>query len=89
MNSWVEAWVNWHSFRRKPALVLYSNCRLVTSPILLDVNISMHTHMQHTLAPRTHAHTHAHTAQFQQRDTMRNGTASFRYDDFIQVAMSI
>ena len=29
------------------------------------------------------------TAQFQQRDTMRNGIASFRYDDFIQVAMSI
>nr|CAJ12147.1 sorcin [Suberites domuncula] len=28
------------------------------------------------------------TAQFQARDTMRNGTATFRYDDFIQVAMS-
>lgn len=28
------------------------------------------------------------TANFQQRDTMRNGTATFRYDDFIQVAMS-
>jgi len=27
-------------------------------------------------------------AQFQQRDTMRNGTATFRYDDFIQVVMS-
>ncbi|XP_062517718.1 sorcin-like [Corticium candelabrum] len=29
------------------------------------------------------------TTQFQQRDFQRNGTASFRYDEFIQVAMSL
>jgi len=28
------------------------------------------------------------TTMFQQRDVQRNGTATFRYDDFIQVAMS-
>lgn len=29
------------------------------------------------------------TAQFQQRDTARNGHATFQYDDFIQVTMSL
>lgn len=29
------------------------------------------------------------TTQFQQRDTQRNGTATFRYDDFVQVTMSV
>jgi Ca2+-binding EF-hand superfamily protein len=29
------------------------------------------------------------TTSFQQRDTMRNGSATFRYDDFIQVVMGI
>jgi Ca2+-binding EF-hand superfamily protein len=29
------------------------------------------------------------TTSFQQRDTARNGTATFRYDDFIQVVMGI
>lgn len=29
------------------------------------------------------------TAAFQQRDAMRNGTATFRYDDFIAVVMGI
>ena len=51
----------------------------------------IHTHATHTHTCATHIHTrtqHTHTAMFQQRDMQRNGTATFRYDDFIQVAMS-